>query len=67
MTASCDGHIKFWKKQESGIEFVKHFRSHMGNIQNLCCNISGTHLASISNDKSMKIFDVENFGRYHTL
>ena len=26
VTASCDGHLKFWKKQEVGIEFVKHFR-----------------------------------------
>lgn len=30
ITASCDGHIKFWKKMETGIEFVKHFRSHLG-------------------------------------
>lgn len=33
ITASCDGHIKFWKKMEIGIEFVKHFRSHLGNIK----------------------------------
>lgn len=32
VTASLDGHIKFWKKGELGIEFVKHFRSHLGNI-----------------------------------
>ena len=32
VTASCDGHVKFWKKkEEEGIEFVKHFRSHLGN------------------------------------
>lgn len=31
ITASCDGHVKFWKKVEKGIEFVKHFRSHLGN------------------------------------
>lgn len=30
VTASCDGHVKFWKKMETGIEFVKHFRSHLG-------------------------------------
>lgn len=30
ITASCDGHIKFWKKQEEGIEFVKHFKVHLG-------------------------------------
>lgn len=30
ITASFDGHIKFWKKQDEGIEFVKHFKAHMG-------------------------------------
>lgn len=63
ITASCDGNIKFWKKQDEGIEFVKHFRAHLGNIQSLAANVSGTRLASISNDKSLKIFDVENFGK----
>lgn len=29
ITGSIDGHIKFWKKMEEGIEFVKHFRSHL--------------------------------------
>lgn len=29
ITASVDGHVKFWKKMEEGIEFVKHFRSHL--------------------------------------
>jgi len=32
ITASSDGHVKFWKKQPTGIEFVKHFRSHLGTI-----------------------------------
>lgn len=32
MTGSVDGHVKFWKKMEEGIEFVKHFRSHLGNF-----------------------------------
>ena len=30
VTASCDGHIKFWKRQDEGVEFVKHFKAHMG-------------------------------------
>ena len=30
ITASSDGHVKFWKKQEQGVEFVKHFRAHLG-------------------------------------
>lgn len=32
ITASCDGHVKFWKKTESDIEFVKHFRSHLSKL-----------------------------------
>lgn len=32
ITASIDGHIKFWKKMEEGIEFVKHFRSHLSML-----------------------------------
>ena len=30
VTASSDGHVKFWKKQEQGVEFVKHYRAHLG-------------------------------------
>ena len=30
VTGSQDGHVKFWKKQVEGIEFVKHFRAHLG-------------------------------------
>jgi len=31
ITTSVDGHLKFWKKKEDkGIEFVKHFRCHLG-------------------------------------
>jgi len=30
VTASQDGHVKFWKKQVEGVEFVKHFRAHLG-------------------------------------
>uniref|UniRef100_A0A914L770 Uncharacterized protein n=1 Tax=Meloidogyne incognita TaxID=6306 RepID=A0A914L770_MELIC len=30
ITASQDGHLKFWKKKHNeGIEFVKHFRCHL--------------------------------------
>ena len=33
ITASCDGHIKFWKKtNEEGLVFVKHFRTHLGEL-----------------------------------
>lgn len=38
VTASLDGHVKFWKKMEEGIEFVKHFRSHLGKTQSQILN-----------------------------
>lgn len=61
VTGSYDGHIKFWKKMEEGIEFVKHFRSHLMPIHSLTTNASGTLLCSASADKCAKIFDVVNF------
>lgn len=61
ITASVDGHVKFWKKMEEGIEFVKHFRSHLGAINSLTVNSTGTYLSTASIDKSVKIFDVINF------
>ena len=32
ITGSTDGHIKFWKKRQRGVEFAKHFRAHLGPI-----------------------------------
>lgn len=64
MTGSCDGHIKFWKKTEDSVEFVKHFRAHLGAINDMVDNYNGTLLCSIAADKSMKIFDVINFGSF---
>ena len=61
ISASCDGHIKFWKKMAGSIEFVKHFRAHLGNVQDISCNSTGSLVATISSDGSVKIFDVINF------
>ncbi|KAK3089441.1 hypothetical protein FSP39_003617 [Pinctada imbricata] len=62
VTASCDGHVKFWKKaEEEGIEFVKHFRAHLGTIMDLGMSNNGEFCCTISDDKSAKIFDVVNF------
>ena len=38
LSGSVDGHVKFWIQKEGGIEFVKHFRAHIGKL--------ATHLAS---------------------
>jgi peptidylprolyl isomerase domain and WD repeat-containing protein 1 len=61
LTASIDGHVKFWKKQETGIEFVKHYRAHLAPIVGLCTSADGMLAASISSDGTAKVYDVTNF------
>lgn len=67
ITASQDGHIKFWKKLEVGIEFVKHFRAHLSPLQQLVVNTTGTLLATLAADKAVKVFDVVNFDMINIL
>ncbi|XP_047996891.1 peptidylprolyl isomerase domain and WD repeat-containing protein 1 [Leguminivora glycinivorella] len=61
VTASQDGHLKFWKKQEEGIEFVKHFRCHLTTISDIAANSTGSLLCTASPEKTLKVFDVVNF------
>ncbi|KAL1521995.1 hypothetical protein AB1Y20_021640 [Prymnesium parvum] len=61
VTASRDGQIKFWKKMQRGIEFVKHFRAHLAPIACVACSRDGTMLATTAPDKAFKIFDVLSF------
>ena len=67
VTASQDGHIKFWKKMEVGVEFVKHFRAHMGVINDVTVNCTGALLATCGADKAVKVFDVVNFDMINIL
>ncbi|KAK6926636.1 Cyclophilin-type peptidyl-prolyl cis-trans isomerase domain [Dillenia turbinata] len=61
ITGSADGHLKFWKKKPAGIEFAKHFRSHLGPIEGLAVSVDGLFCCTISNDHSVKIYDVVNY------
>lgn len=61
ITGSLDGHLKFWKKKGVGIEFAKHFRSHLGPIEGLAVSVDGLLCCTISNDHSVKIYDVVNY------
>ncbi|CAG8504844.1 42642_t:CDS:10 [Gigaspora margarita] len=65
ITTSVDGHLKFWKKNERGIEFVKHFRSHLGNITGISVSADGLLLATTAIDKALKVYDVINFGNIY--
>lgn len=67
LTASVDGHVKFWKKREVGIEFVKHFRAHLGSVRDMAVNDTGTLMITISEDKHGKVFDVLNFDMINIL
>lgn len=61
ITGSSDGHLKFWKKKPIGIEFAKHFKAHVGPIEGLAVSVDGLLCCTISNDKSVKIYDVVNY------
>ncbi|EJD50595.1 hypothetical protein AURDEDRAFT_135422 [Auricularia subglabra TFB-10046 SS5] len=61
VTTSVDGHLKLWKKQEIGIEFVKHYRAHLAPIVAVSASADGTMFASVSEDGTAKVFDVVNF------
>eukprot|EP00927_Polykrikos_kofoidii_P032006 TRINITY_DN27395_c0_g1_i2.p1 TRINITY_DN27395_c0_g1~~TRINITY_DN27395_c0_g1_i2.p1 ORF type:complete len:720 (-),score=160.89 TRINITY_DN27395_c0_g1_i2:121-2280(-) len=61
ITSSADGHIKFWKKQFEGIEFVKHFRAHIGALVALALSSDGRLLATVGEDGAAKLFDVNTF------
>ena len=63
ITTSVDGVVKFWKKQALGIEFVKQYRGHLGPITSVSVSADGTIFVSASSDKTVKIFDVANFGK----
>ncbi|KAJ2556790.1 Peptidyl-prolyl cis-trans isomerase cyp15 [Coemansia sp. RSA 1933] len=61
ITMSVDGRVKFWKKRDKGIEFVKTFRAHLGPIAAYAVSLDGYMFATTSADRTVKIFDVVNF------
>jgi peptidylprolyl isomerase domain and WD repeat-containing protein 1 len=51
-----------WKKQESGIEFVKHYRTSLKAIVAVAASEAGTLFATCSEGGEGRVFDVINFG-----
>jgi peptidylprolyl isomerase domain and WD repeat-containing protein 1 len=63
ITSSIDGVVKFWKKATYGIEFVKEFKAHTGEINSVSVSADGRSFATGGADNSVKIFDVVTFGK----
>jgi peptidylprolyl isomerase domain and WD repeat-containing protein 1 len=61
ITSSVDGVVKFWKKVAGGIEFVKEFKAHNGEIRSVSVSADGRSFATAGADNSVKIFDVITF------
>ncbi|KAH8815417.1 hypothetical protein F5884DRAFT_817757 [Xylogone sp. PMI_703] len=61
ITSSIDGVVKFWKKMGEGIEFVKEFKAHVGEIKSVSVSADGRSFATAGVDKTIKLFDVMTF------
>lgn len=61
ITSSIDGVVKFWKKIAQGIEFVKEFKAHNGEIKSVAVSRDGRSFATAGVDDTVKIFDVDTF------
>ena len=61
ITSSNDGFVKFWKKVSNGLDFVKEFRAHPGEIKSVSVSADGRSFATAGADKTIKIFDVITF------
>ncbi|KAH7376277.1 peptidyl-prolyl cis-trans isomerase cyp15 [Plectosphaerella cucumerina] len=61
ITTSTDGVVKFWKKMADGIEFVKEFKAHQGEVRSVAVSRDGRSFATAGADDSLKIFDVITF------
>lgn len=57
-----DGHLKLWKKQDQGIEFVKHYRTSLSAIVACSASDDGKLFATVSANGEGRVFDVVNFG-----
>ncbi|KAL9645210.1 hypothetical protein ABK040_002411 [Willaertia magna] len=66
ITCSKDGHVKFWKKTQDNIEFVRHFISHKNPIRFTCNSIDGNYFVSMTS-YDIKIYDVINFDMMNVL
>jgi len=61
LTGSVDGHVKFWRKVQGDVDFVKHYQAHLKPLNAMVLTPDGKQLVTTSEDRMMKFFDVESF------
>ena len=61
ITGSHDGHVKFWKKMKTSIEFVKHYHAHLGPIHAFVVSPDEKMLITTSADRMIKFFEISGF------
>jgi peptidylprolyl isomerase domain and WD repeat-containing protein 1 len=61
ITASDDGVVKLWKKTPTDIDFVKAFKAHTGGVHSGSVDSTGSLLATIGGDDTVKVFNIESF------
>jgi peptidylprolyl isomerase domain and WD repeat-containing protein 1 len=61
ITGSHDGHVKFWKKMKTTIEFVKHYHAHLGPIHGFVVSTDEKMLVTTSADRMIKFFEISGF------
>ena len=66
VTSSVDGVVKFWKKVAVGVESVKEFKAHVGEIKSVSVSQDGRSFATAGIDKTIKVFDIITFGKVLT-
>jgi peptidylprolyl isomerase domain and WD repeat-containing protein 1 len=65
ITTSVDGVVKFWKKSTEGVEFVKEYKAHNGEITSVSVSQDGRSFATAGVDGTVKIFDVPAYGEWN--
>ena len=61
LTGSRDGVVKFWKKVQGGVEFIRQYRAHAGGVLTMVGDAAGENALSIGTDGSVKFYDVLQF------
>ncbi|KAF2769238.1 hypothetical protein EJ03DRAFT_97422 [Teratosphaeria nubilosa] len=61
ITSSVDGYVKFWKKTAGGIQFVKEYKAHEGEVRSVSVSTDGRSYVTAGRDDTVKIFDILTF------